>query len=218
MSATLRSKQFLTADERTSEVLFGVIMVLTFTGSLSVAFADHAEVRELLIGALGCNFAWGLIDGIIYLMSCLADKGHKIRIWRAFKKAADPQSARRVLESTLPPMMAELVTPRVYDEMRVDLMKLPDPPDNPGLAKDEWLGALMVFLWVFATTFPVAMPFLVMQNVRVAIRVSNAIALVLLFLTGYAFGRAAEYRPWLTGFAMVGLGCLLVGLTIELGG
>jgi VIT1/CCC1 family predicted Fe2+/Mn2+ transporter len=218
MIATLRSKQFLTADERVSEVLFGLIMVLTFTGSLSVASAGHAEVREMLIGALGCNFAWGLIDGIMYLMSCLAEKGGKIRIWKAFKSAPDPSSAYHVLESTLPPMMSELLTPRAYEAMRVDLIKLPDPPDHPGLAKEEWLGGLMVFLWVFATTFPVAVPFLVMHNVWLALRVSNTIAIVLLFVTGYAFGRSAEYKPWVTGLAMVGLGCLLVGLTIELGG
>jgi VIT1/CCC1 family predicted Fe2+/Mn2+ transporter len=218
MIATLKSKRFLTTDERVSEALFGLIMVLTFTGSLSVARADHAEVREMLIAALGCNFAWGLIDGIIYLMSSLAEKGSKIRLWKAFKSAPDPSSAYHVLESTLPPMMSELLTPRAYEAMRADLIKLPDPPDHPGLAKEEWLGALMVFLWVFATTFPVAIPFLVMRNVRLALRVSNAIAIVLLFVTGYAFGRSAEYKPLVTGLAMVGVGCLLVGLTIELGG
>ncbi len=34
---------------RVSEVLFGVIMALTFTGTLSAATADRAEVRTLLI-------------------------------------------------------------------------------------------------------------------------------------------------------------------------
>jgi hypothetical protein len=33
-------------------------MVLTFTGSLSVADAGRADVRAMLIGALGCNLAW----------------------------------------------------------------------------------------------------------------------------------------------------------------
>ena len=44
-------------------------MVLTFTGSLSVATADRAETRAMLIGAIGCNIAWGLIDAIMYLMA-----------------------------------------------------------------------------------------------------------------------------------------------------
>jgi hypothetical protein len=53
-------------------------MVLTFTGSLSVAEAGRDDVRTMLIGALGCNLAWGIIDGVLYLMGCLADKGRNL--------------------------------------------------------------------------------------------------------------------------------------------
>ena len=47
-------------EEQISEVLFGLIMALTFTGSLSAAESGQAEVRTMLIGALGCNLASGL--------------------------------------------------------------------------------------------------------------------------------------------------------------
>ena len=94
----------------------------------------------------------------------------------------------------------------------------PSRPPRPRLGKDEWLGALAVFFWVFLTTFPVAIPFIFMHSVGPALRVSNAIAIVLLFLTGYAFGRVAGYRPWLTGLAMIVLGSVLVAITIALGG
>src|SRR5204863_508677 len=49
------SRRVLEPIERISEVLFGVIMVLTFTGSLSVAEAGREDVRTMLIGAIGCN-------------------------------------------------------------------------------------------------------------------------------------------------------------------
>jgi VIT1/CCC1 family predicted Fe2+/Mn2+ transporter len=211
-------KSFLTPDERISEVLFGLIMALGFTGSLSVATADHVEIRTMLIAALGCNISWGIIDGVFYLMGCLAEKGHKIRVWRRFKGAANPATADRAIGSMLPPTIAELLTPATFEAMRADLLKLSDPPPHPGLEKDEWLAALMIFLWVFATTFPVAIPFLLMHNVHRAMRFSNAIAVALLFLTGYAFGRCSEYKPWITGIVMVVLGAILVGLTIKLGG
>src|SRR5215831_255833 len=121
-------KGFLTPDERISEVLFGLIMALGFTGSLSVATANHAEVRTMLIGALGCNISWGIIDAIFYLMGCLAEKGHSIRIWRRFRRAKDPGAADRIISSLLPPLMAEQLTPAVYEAMRADLAKLSDPP------------------------------------------------------------------------------------------
>ena len=94
---TLKStKRVLDPNERISEVLFGLIMVLTFTGSLSVAEANRGEVRTMLIGALGCNTAWGIIDGVFYLMGCLSDQGRGIRALRALRKAAAPEEGRRV--------------------------------------------------------------------------------------------------------------------------
>ena len=79
------SKQVLQPSERVAEVLFGLIMVLTFTGALSIAEADRAEVRTMLIGALGCNIAWGIVDGVLYLMGCLAEKGRGLMIFRAVR-------------------------------------------------------------------------------------------------------------------------------------
>src|SRR5262249_61903131 len=69
------SKRVLEPHERISEVLFGLIMVLTFTGSLSVAEAGRGEVRTMLVGALGCQLAWGVTDRVLYLMGSLARKG-----------------------------------------------------------------------------------------------------------------------------------------------
>jgi VIT1/CCC1 family predicted Fe2+/Mn2+ transporter len=212
------SKRVLEPNERISEVLFGLIMVLTFTGSLSVAEADRAEVRTMLIGALGCNLAWGIIDGVLYLMGCLSEQARAIRSLRALRKATAPAEAHRVIADALPPMVAATLGPAEYESVRQKLVRLPEPPSRPRLRKDEWLGALAVFWWVFVTTFPVAVPFIFMNDVARAMRVSNAIAVVLLFLTGYAFGRVAEYRPWLTGLAMVVLGGVLVAITIALGG
>jgi len=57
-----------------------------------------------------------------------------------------------------------------------------------------------------------------MRNAGPALRVSNAIAIVMLFVAGYAFGRMTGRHPWLVGISMVVLGLILVGLTIALGG
>ena len=68
-----KPRPVLASNERIAEVLFGLIMVLTFTGSLSVAEAERAEVRTMLVGALGCNLAWGIIDAVLYLMGRLSE-------------------------------------------------------------------------------------------------------------------------------------------------
>ena len=56
------------------------------------------------------------------------------------------------------------------------------------------------------------------SNAVIALRVSNGIAIAMLFLTGYSLGRHAGYHPWGVGLSMVGIGLLLVGITIALGG
>jgi VIT1/CCC1 family predicted Fe2+/Mn2+ transporter len=211
-------KGLIEADERIAEVLFGLIMVLTFTGSLSVVEAGREDVRTMLLGALGCNLAWGIIDGLLYLMGCLSTRARSIRSWRRLQKAQNPPEAQRVLAEALPPAVAASLGPAEYESLRQKLLKRPEPPARAGLRKHEWLGALAVAFWVMVTTFPVALPFLFINDVRHAMRISNCIAVGLLFLTGYAFGRVTEYHPWWTGLGMVVLGLILVALTMALGG
>jgi len=212
------SKRALDPIDRVSEVLFGLIMVLTFTGSLSVAEAGRDDVRAMLIGALGCNLAWGIIDAILYLMGCLAEKGRSLATFRAVREATDPQQAQRLIADALPSVVADVLEPGELEAMRLRLATLPEPPALARLHKDDWLGAAGVFLLVFLSTFPVVIPFIVMRNAMPALRVSNAIAIVLLFLTGYAFGRLTGRHPVWVGCSMVVLGTVLVGLTMALGG
>src|SRR5262245_31427307 len=90
------SRRVLEPHERIAEVLFGLIMVLTFTGSLSIAEAGRDDVRTMLIGALGCNIAWGVIDAVLYLMGCIAETGRKLLAFRAIRAASDPEAGRRL--------------------------------------------------------------------------------------------------------------------------
>jgi VIT1/CCC1 family predicted Fe2+/Mn2+ transporter len=212
------SKRALDPIERVSEVLFGLIMVLTFTGSLSVAEAGHLEIRTMIIGALGCNLAWGIIDGVLYLMASVAEQGKGILALRAVRNAADPKEAQQIIAGSLPPLIASILQPSDLETMRQRLKEIPNPPDRVRLQKADWAGFLGVFLLVFLSTFPVVVPFMLMKDPLPALRVSNVIAIVMLFLSGYAFGRIVGRRPWLRGIAMVVLGCILVGITMALGG
>lgn len=212
------SKRVLDPIDRVSEVLFGLIMVLTITGSLSVAEAGRDDVRTMLFGALGCNLAWGIIDGVLYVMGSLAEKGRGLMTFRAVRKATDPKEAQRRIADALPPVVASVLEPVELEALHQRLKQLPEPPDHARLRKDDWLGAAGVFLLVFLSTFPVVIPFIFMNNAGPALRVSNVIAIVMLFLTGYAFGRMTGRHPWLVGISMVVLGLVLVGVTMALGG
>jgi hypothetical protein len=210
-------KRALEPIDRVSEVLFGLIMVLSFTGSLSVYEAGREDVRTMLVGALGCNLAWGIIDAAFYLMGCLAEKGRELATLRAVRQAAVPERAHRLIADAMP-LVGSVLEPSELEAMRLRLKQLPEPAARARLSKDDWGGALGVFLWVFLSTFPVTIPFILMRDAMPAMRVSNAIAVVLLFVAGYTFGRITGRPPVLVGMAMVVFGAVLVGLTIALGG
>lgn len=212
------TKRPLEPVDRVSEVLFGLIMVLTFTGSLSLTDSGREDVRLMLIGALGCNLAWGIIDAILYLMGCMAEKGKALLTFKTVRATTDPYQAQRLIADALPSVIASVVEPAELETIHQRIKKLPEPPARLRLGKDDWLGALGVCLIVFMSTFPVAIPFIVMTEIGPAMRTSNAVAVVLLFLTGFAFGRMTGRRAWAWGGAMVVLGSLLVGITMALGG
>lgn len=212
------SSRVLDPVERIFEVLFALIMVMGFTGSLSVAEAGRDDIRTMLLGALGCNLAWGIIDGIMYLMARLAEKGRGLMIFRAVRAAADPGRAHQLIAQTLPPVIASLLRPDELESINQRLRQLPEQPERASLSREDWLGGAGVFLLVFLSTFPVVIPFMVMTSVAPALRASNAIAIAMLFITGFIYGRHVGRHPWRVGISMVLLGILLAALTLALGG
>jgi hypothetical protein len=215
---SLTSSRILEPIERISEVLFGLIMVLTFTGSLSAAESGRAEVRTMLIGAIGCNLAWGIIDAIMYLMNRLSDRAADRHIILAIRRAPSAEAARQVIARALPPVVESALTQSELQRICDEVARNPIASQRASLEGRDWLGALAVFLFVFVATIPVVLPFVFLQNAMVALRVSNVIAIVMMFAVGYLFGRVAGYRPMVTGGSMVLLGSVLVAITIALGG
>jgi len=219
VEATVKSsKRALESHERISEILFGLIMVLTFTGSLSVAEAGRQDIRAMLIGALGCNLVWGLIDGVLFLMGSLAEKAKNLKTLRAVRKTAEVRKAQLLIAGALPPLIASVLRPEELAAIDQRLKSLAEPPAQAQLDRADWLGAFGVFLLVFLCTFPVVLPFIFMQKAVLALRVSNAIAIAMLFLSGMTYGRSAGRHEWGMGIFMVALGVVLVSLTMALGG
>lgn len=204
--------------ERLSEILFGLIMALTVTSAVSVATADHMQIRTMLIAALGCNLAWGIIDAGMYLMARLGERGHNAVVARAIRKAADREQAHRIIADELPPVFASIFRRAQLEEIREQICQMPPSPTHPGLAGRDWQGALGVFALVVAATFPVVIPFAIIDDARLALRISNALAVTSLFLCGFLFGRHAGLHAWLTGLVMVVVGAALVATAIALGG
>jgi len=210
-------KSLLDPMDRISEILCGLITVLAVTNSISVAGGEGGQVHRMLIGALGCNLAWGIIDGVFYLLAAISQRGHGLTTWRELR-VADAAEVHRIIADALPPIVASVLSTVELDALRERLNRLPDPPIRVRLTRRDWRAALGIFLLVVLSTFPVAIPFIFVSEARIALDISNGIAILMLFLAGYGFGKYAGRPPWRTGLWMVLLGFALVGVSKALGG
>ena len=208
----------LSPVDRVSEMLFGLYMALTFVGAVSVAEAGREQIRGMFVAALGCNLAWGLVDAIMYLVRTVTNRGRSLMLLHSVRAAPDAETGRRLLERFLPRAAASLVSPAEVEAIRGRIVALSSVPLRPTLGWDDLLAALAIFLIVVAATFPVVLPFALIQDVGTAKTVSRAIALAMLLFGGLALGRYAGYGSWRVGFMMVGLGTGLVIAINALGG
>ena len=217
-SITKESREpVLNVVDRVSEMLFGLFMALTFIGVVTVAGAGREEVREMFITALGCNLAWGLVDAVMYLVRTVTERGRQLTLVRSVK-AANAEGGRRLIEDSLSQVVAGLIAQAELETIRGRMAALPPLPTRPRLTGDDLLAALAIFLIVVGATFPVVIPFLLIQDIGVALTVSRGISLLMLFFGGLALGRFAGYGSWKVGFMMAGLGTALVIAINALGG
>ncbi|HEU4383735.1 MAG TPA: hypothetical protein VFR85_09550 [Anaeromyxobacteraceae bacterium] len=207
----------LSPVDRLSEVIFGLIMALSFTGTLSVAESGRGEIRTMLLGALGCNTAWGVVDGVMYVITALVQRRRGLTLLRAVRGEPDAERARRLVANALPPLVAASAAAATLERLRLDLVGMKEVPSG-GVTGRDFLGALGVFLLVFLSTLPVAIPFLFPIEPLRAHRISNGVAIAMLFGVGYGLGHFAGGRALGMALSMVAIGTVLVGLTIALGG
>ena len=203
---------------RISEIIFGVLMALSFTGSLNVATSGREEVRTMMLTALGCNLAWGLVDGVMYLMATLTERARNLTLLGLVRGAVDPKEAHASIIEVLPGRLGEAIGAEGLEDMRRRLAALPEVPARARLSGDDFLGAFGVFLLVVLSTFPVVVPFMFISEMAVAMRTSNAVALVILFIGGYRLGHYAGGVAWQTGLGMAAVGAVLVSIIMALGG
>lgn len=216
--ATLESRTPLDLIERSSEIMFGIIMALTFTCTISVTSSTRADVMTMLAGALGCNIAWGLVDAAMYLLAQIVSREQRRSLAQDIALASPPE-ARRLLLDNFPNGIDKVFNASDLDRLAGAIRAMPASPRRAAPTADDLRGAVHIFLLVFLSTLPVALPFLFMTDVGIALRTSNAIAVALLFLVGTGLGKHMKWQPyWVTGLSVGLFGALLVAITIALGG
>src|SRR5262245_56123276 len=120
-------------------------MVLTFTGTISVAESGRGEIRGVLLGAIGCNLAWGIVDAAMYLMATLAQRARGLLLLNAIRGARDPEAARRIIVEAMPEGLAKLLGRAEFEAMRTRINGLTDLPARARFERADFVAAAGVF-------------------------------------------------------------------------
>jgi hypothetical protein len=214
--------RYLDPGSHMGEILFGLIMTLTFTLAAGIVIQEEgrAGAREMLIGILGCNLAWGIIDGVLYVLGQVFERGRFRRIGVNLRQTTTAEDARQMvadeLDESLVAVTDDSTRERLYQSIVEHVRSVPAMPNR--VRRQDLLGGLAAGWLVFACSFPAVLPFLFLDDPRLALRVSNAILLGLLFFVGWRAARHTLARPWIAGIMFLLVGVLLVAVAIPLGG
>lgn len=223
MIASLPGNAFIhkhfTPENRLAEIICALVMVLSFTATTSATFHD-TKPHALLIAVLGCNIAWGIVDGVTYIMGNLLNRGVRARLVRALKQDRDDPKAMAVVTSRLESSLGPMLTAAQMEQVRSWIVESVDrsEPEPVGIQRSDIYTGIACFMVVFGATLPLLIPFLLIENDSIALRVSNGLMLAMLFAVGWRWAEYVNINRWKMGLTLLGIGFVLVAITIVLGG
>jgi hypothetical protein len=222
MSRSSIAEKYLDQATSLSEVLFGLIMTLTFTLGAGLIIEEEGRegARQLLIATIGCNIAWGIIDGALYLAGQLFDRGRLRKVRVMVQDASSDGVASEMVAGEFDPLLEHVTTETERDDLYSRVVKniRSSPVAANPITKADVMGALASFWLVFFASLPAAVPFMLMDDAYTALRVSNFILVGLLFFTGYRWAKYTLGRPWIVGFCFLIAGLAMVWIALMLGG
>jgi hypothetical protein len=212
-------QRYLDPADRLGEILFGLIMALGFTGAVRLGH-EEADNGALFIGIFGCNLAWAIVDGVMYVLTALFDRGRKVRLFREVLRAPSEAAALQRIGDELDGPLLELTTPEERGQLHRWILAIlrRERPAAPGLHRADVLGGVAVAVVIVLATFPIVVPYLLVSDPNLAVRLSHVIALTLLFLLGAWWGRVVGGRSIRIATGLTLVGTTLVLITIALGG
>lgn len=213
--------RYLDPSETLLEVLFGLIMALTITVGARL-LSERADIvgLELALALFGCNVAWGVIDGALYLLGTRFNRNRRVLFVKRLQAAANETEALEAVKGEFDLAGEPSMRPEDKTKLHASLLQLfrHAGTGRAHLLTDDWVAAALIAILVSATALPGLIPLLLFKDGFVALRVANVLQIGLLFVVGYWWAHYSGSNRWLTGLAIALLGTALVLLAVPLGG
>jgi VIT1/CCC1 family predicted Fe2+/Mn2+ transporter len=205
-----------------AEVIYGVIIAITFTSALR-GYPDMFEivVQKVIFAALFCCIAWGIADGLFYIWERNYIIKQENRIIEFSQSVQQKESARSLIGEQLDDTILRNISKddrfKLYDKLSQFLSGV------NSRKKMSFREAVTIVLGTFLLStgagLIVVTPFFVIENVELALQISNLAGILLLFGVGYF--RALDSNVISRVIFGVGsslIGIVIAGITIVLGG
>lgn len=215
--------------DRLSETIFSVLILLTFTLAYRVIRLGNDPYEpipadyllDMAFAALGAALAWGLIDGVIYVLLSVLARGEKHRFLANVQSATTEDegiaAVAEELDHVLEPITGSEQRRLLYIDVLDHLQE--SRPQQVRVTSDDILGGLGSVLVAVLAVLPSLIPLVLLRDTYwLALRISNLVSFAVLFYTGYQWGRYSGASPWKTGLMLVTVAISLALLAMALGG
>ncbi len=162
---------------------------------MSVAASDGETVGSVLAAALGCNVAWGIVDGVMFVLTTAVERARRFGHIDAIRNAP-VEKARLVFLDNLPDDVRLSASDELADIIFNRIRTSRGVHDRRIVQGRDLAAAFSICTLVIASTLPPSIPFLFIDDLNVAMRVSNFIALAMLFVIGGRLGKYMGRSPW----------------------
>ncbi len=220
---------FLDPIDVLSATFFSILFALLFTLSYGIliysgvidASFSSGYGTELFFAILGAVAIWGAIDGVMYALTAVFQREERHRLLQHLQMADKEETAVDAiadeLDFILEPITNDDQRYDLYHDILVHLRQA--EPQEVGLQREDVVGALTSVLVSVLVVLPSLMPLLLVpENTALAIRISNIISVIVIFGTGYSWGKHTDTNPWKTGLILASVCLSLVLMAIFIGG
>jgi VIT1/CCC1 family predicted Fe2+/Mn2+ transporter len=221
--------EFLDPIDALFVIFYSILFALLFTlsygiliyhGIISSSFATGYS-RELFFTILGAITAWGIIDGVLYILGANFARSERHRLLQHVQSSDNEEEAATAianeLDFILEPITSAEQRHALYHDIRAHLSLA--EPQAMGIQRADVVGAIATVVLYIVAVLPSLLPLLLLpNNTALAIRISNLVSFIMVFAAGYIWGIHTSTNPWKKGLLLTSVCLAMVVVAMLIGG
>jgi VIT1/CCC1 family predicted Fe2+/Mn2+ transporter len=198
------------------EIVSGLFIVLIMTNGLTLFSKDSLSINRtfFVFVIVAVNLLWGIFDGLMLIFTNLLEEGRYNKMISRIK-SSDKKLATELIKNEL----GDTIINRCDKETREQLIEtvlnnFSSTPSaifkKPKISQNDIIAALICTFFVFLPCIVILPFFLLINNLTLAILVSNIISLGMLFAFGYKLGSCTDRNKIITGMIIMLIGLVII--------